>query len=119
MFTTVLNRVCEYVCARIRPLSHLGKKGWISLNGNSLFCMALKALAVYRGPYLKQVLEGVDSFIKPLFLPPYRYSANSYVRTGLFNPLRLAGLGDDSNTQRNPQEWIIILHSIVQAEGAF
>ncbi len=81
--------------------------------------MALKALAAYRGPYLKQVLEGVDSFIRALFLSRYRYSTNSYVRTGLFNPLHLMGHRDDSNTLREPQEWIIILQSIVQAEGAF
>jgi len=81
--------------------------------------VALNALAAYRGPYLKQVLEGVDSFIRALFLSRYRYSTNSYVRTGLFNPLCLVGYGHDSNTLRKPQEWIIILQSIVQAEGAF
>lgn len=81
--------------------------------------MALKALAAYRGPYLKQVLEGVDSFLRALFLSRYRYSTNSYVRTGLFNSLHLVGYKDDSNTLRGPQEWIIILQSIVQAEGAF
>ncbi len=81
--------------------------------------MALKALAVYRDPYLKQVLEGVDSFIRALLLSRYRYSTNSYVRIGLFNPLRLVGHRDDSNTLRELQEWIIILQSIVQTEGAF
>lgn len=84
-----------------------------------MFCVALNALAVHRGPYLKQVLEGVDSFIRALFLSRYRYSTNSYVRTGLFNPVCLVGHWHDSNTLRKAQEWIIILQSIVQAEGAF
>lgn len=118
---SMTQRLCVHVwlylcvCSYTLPWTN----GWINLNGNSLFCVALNALAAYRGPYLKQVLEGVDSFIRTLFLSRYRYSTNSYVRTGLFNPLCLVGHGHDSNTQRKPQEWIIILQSIVQAEGAF
>lgn len=124
VYNSMKQRLCVhvwmYLCVCKYTLSWtIGKNGWINLNGNSLFRVALKALAAYRGPYLKQVLEGVDSFIRALFLSRYRYSTNSYVRTGLFNSLRLMGHGHDSNTLRKPQEWIIILQSIVQAEGAF